>query len=204
MPCREIWEQPYLHQLFSPPSVLLLKGDDRELVERCRLGDRTAFAALATRYQRPIYNAAYRVLGNVEDAHDITQAVFVRVLERIDEYEPQYKFFSWIYRIAINESIDLLRHNRRQEPIDAHVDQPEPDGAGPESRLYDGQLSDRVQGALMSMKTEDRVVLTLRHFSECSYREMAEILKLEEKTVKSRLFEARQRLAVLLKDVIAN
>jgi RNA polymerase sigma-70 factor (ECF subfamily) len=182
----------------------LLKDDDRALVERCRLGDRTAFAALATRYQRPVYNAAYRVLGNVDDAHDVTQAVFVKVLERIDEYEPQYKFFSWIYRIAINESINLLRHNRRQEPIDDHVDLPEPDGADAESRLYDGQVSDRVQRAMMSMKTEDRVVLTLRHFSECSYREMAEILQLEEKTVKSRLFEARQRLAVLLKDMVTN
>jgi RNA polymerase sigma-70 factor (ECF subfamily) len=144
------------------------------------------------------------VLGNVEDANDITQVVFVRVLERLDEYDPQYKFFSWIYRIAINESINVLRRNGREQPIDPNVDLPEPDRADPESRLYDGQMSDRVQKALMSMKTEDRVVLTLRHFSECSYREMAEILKLEEKTVKSRLFEARQRLAALLKDVVTN
>lgn len=182
----------------------MLKDDDQELVQRCRMGDRAAFAVLAMRYQRPLYNAAYRVLGNVEDANDITQVVFVKVLERLDDYDPKYKFFSWIYRIAINESINVLRHNGREEPIDDDVDLPEQDGADPESRLYDGQMSDRVQRALMSMKTEDRVVLTLRHFSECSYREMAEILKLQEKTVKSRLFEARQRLVALLKDVATN
>ena len=181
-----------------------MKDDDQELVKRCRMGDRAAFAVLATRYQRPLYNAAYHVLGNVEDANDVTQVVFVRMLERLDEYDPRYKFFSWIYRIAINESINVLRRNGREEPIDDDVDLPEPDEADPESRLYGGQMADRVQKAMMSMKTEDRVVLTLRHFSECSYREMAEILKLEEKTVKSRLFEARRRLAALLKNVVTN
>jgi RNA polymerase sigma-70 factor (ECF subfamily) len=173
-------------------------------VELCRTGDRAAFGALATRYQRPLYNAAYRLLGNVEDARDITQLVFVRVLERLDEYDPQYRFFSWIYRIAVNESINMLRHKGREEPIDDELDMPGSDEADPESRLLDRQRSDHVQRALMNMKTEDRVVLTLRHFSEFSYRDMAEILKLEEKTVKSRLFEARQRLAALLKDVVTN
>jgi RNA polymerase sigma-70 factor (ECF subfamily) len=182
----------------------VLQDDDRELVERCRMGDRAAFAVLAARYQRPLYNAAFRVLGNVADAYDITQAVFVRALERIDDYDPQYKFFSWIYRITINESINLRRHNGRDEPTDDDVELSEPNGSDPESRVYEGQVSDHVQRALMSMKTEDRIVLTLRHFSECSYRQIAEILELEEKTVKSRLFEARQRLAVLLKDAVTN
>ena len=71
---------------------------------------------------------------------------------------------------------------------------------GPEFQLQDGQRSNRVQKALASMKTDDRVVLTLRHFSECSYQDMAKIINIDEKTVKSRLFEARQRLAALLKD----
>ena len=73
--------------------------------------------------------------------------------------------------------------------------------AGPEWQAYEAQLSRRVQKALMSMKADDRAVLTLRHFSECSYQEMSEILDLQEIKVKSRLFEARQRLRVLLKDL---
>ncbi len=178
----------------------MFKDDDQALVESCRRGDRTAFAALVRRYLRPLYNAAYRVLGNVDDANDITQGVFVKVLERLDEYDPEGKFFSWIYRIAINESINVLRSRGRDRPIDEALDRPAPDGAGPEFQLQADQRSNRVQKALSSMKTDDRLVLTLRHFSECSYQEMASILDLEEKTVKSRLFEARQRLAALLKD----
>jgi len=178
----------------------VFKDDDEALVESCRKGDRAAFDVLVRRYQRPVYNAAYRVLGNVDDANDITQGVFVKVLERLDEYDPRWKFFSWIYRITINESINVQRHRARDRPIDEAADFTAPDGADPEWQLQNGQRSTRVQKALMSMKADDRVVLTLRHFSECSYEEMARILDLEEKTVKSRLFEARQRLSTLLKD----
>jgi RNA polymerase sigma-70 factor (ECF subfamily) len=174
---------------------------DAVLVEGCRNGDRVAFATLVTRYQRPIYNAAYRILANTEDASEVTQVVFLRILERLDEYDPQYKFFSWIYRIAINEAIDVLRHNRREEPLDDEIDLPDTAGSGPEQHYRDRELSERIQRVLMSMKVEDRVVLTLRHFSDFSYREIAEILSTEEKTVKSRLFEARQRMSELVSDL---
>jgi RNA polymerase sigma-70 factor (ECF subfamily) len=182
----------------------VLKDDDQALVESCRNGDRAAFATLVTSYQRAIYNAAYRVLGNIEDANDITQVVFLRIAEHLHEYDPQYKFFSWIYRIAINESINLLRRNRREDQLDDEIELSGPDHASPEWQYGNGQLSDRVQRALMSMKSDHRVVLTLRHFSECSYQEIGQILGLEEKTVKSRLFEARQRLGELLKDLRTN
>jgi RNA polymerase sigma-70 factor, ECF subfamily len=174
---------------------------DQALVERCRNGDRGAFASLVIRYQRSIYNAAYRVLGNAEDASDIAQTVFLRVAERLDDYDSQYRFFSWIYRIAINESLNLLRREAREEPLDDGMDPPDAESAGPEARAAENEIARRVHRALMKMKGDDRAVLTLRHFSDCSYREIGEILELEEKTVKWRLFEARQRLRVLLKDL---
>jgi RNA polymerase sigma-70 factor, ECF subfamily len=180
---------------------LVDKERDQLLVERCRNGDQAAFTEIVVRYQRPIYNAAYRVLGNTEDASDIAQSVFLKVAERLDEYDPHYRFFSWIYRIAINESLNLLRHNGREEPLEEDEDVADAERAGPEWQAYEAQLSRRVQKALMSMKAEDRAVLTLRHFSECSYQEMSEILDLQEIKVKSRLFEARQRLRALLKDL---
>ncbi len=180
----------------------MAEDDDQALVESCKRGDRAAFAVLVTRYQRALFNAAYRLLGNAEDANDMTQVVFFRVLERLNAYDPRYKFFSWIYRIAINESVSLLREKRREEPIDDEFDPPDLVGADPESSLDDLQTTECVQRALMRMKQEDRIVLTLRHFSECTYREMADILSLEEKTVKSRLFEARQRLAGMLRGVV--
>ena len=174
---------------------------DQLLVERCRDGDRAAFTELVIRYQRPIYNAAYRVLGNAEDASDIAQGVFLKVAERLDDYDPRFRFFSWIYRIALNESLNLLRRNARVGPLDDELDTPAAESAGPESQASDAEISRRVQRALMSMRVDDRTVLTLRHFSECSYEEIGEILDLHEKKVKSRLFEARQRLRVLLKDL---
>jgi RNA polymerase sigma-70 factor, ECF subfamily len=177
------------------------EDDDRVLVERCRHGDREAFTALVVRYQRPIYNAAFWVLHKAEDASDISQIVFLKVAERLDDYDPKYKFFSWIYRIAVNESLNLLRRKDHEEALDEEMDLPGADSADPLWQLSAAERSKRVQSTLKSMATNDRVVLTLRHFSECSYQEMAQILELDEKTVKSRLFEARQRLRGLLKDL---
>jgi RNA polymerase sigma-70 factor, ECF subfamily len=177
---------------------------DQALLERYRNGDREAFSDLVVRYQRPIYNAAFWLTRRAEDASDITQTVFLRVAERLDEYDPKYKFFSWIYRIAVNESLNLLRSSRREEALDDAIDIPDGDDANPEWQVGEAQISRRIQNALMGMNTNDRTVLTLRHFSECSYQEIAQILDLDEKTVKSRLFEARHRLAVLLKDLRRN
>jgi RNA polymerase sigma-70 factor (ECF subfamily) len=177
---------------------------DRALVERFRAGDRAAFTELVVRYQRPVYNAAFWVLRKAEDASDVTQDVFLKVAERLDDYDPRYRFFSWIYRIAVNESLNLLRRNKREEALDEDIDLPAPDSANPERQLANVQLSRRIQVALMGMATTDRLVLTLRHFSELSYEEMGQVLDLDEKTVKSRLFEARQRLRHLLKDLRAD
>jgi len=177
------------------------RDHDQALLERIRQGDRAAFETLVVRYQGPIYNAAYRVLGRAEDAADIAQVVFLRIAEKLDDYDPQYKFFSWIYRIAVNESLNLLRRNGRDDPLGDDMDFPGPDSADPEWQAGEAQLARRVQAALMRMKADDRVVLTLRHFSECSYREIGVILAIDEKTVKSRLFEARGRLRGLLADL---
>ena len=181
------------------------RDPDETLAERCRRGERPALEAIVRRYQKPLYNAAFRVLGNADDASETTQTVFLRVWERIHEYDPQHRFFSWIYRIAVNESLNVLRRTRREEPIgDDDENLPAGDLADPAKRYDGAQLARRVQAALDGMKGEDRVVLTLRHFSECSYREIADILGIEEKTVKSRLFEARQRLRVLLEPTDGN
>jgi RNA polymerase sigma-70 factor (ECF subfamily) len=174
---------------------------DAVLVERCRTGDREAFATLVVRYQRPIYNAAWWVLRNAEDANDVAQSVFLKVAERLDDYDPQYRFFSWIYRIAVNESLSMLRRNGHEEPLDDEIDVAGPEGDDPERHASDAELSARIRSVVMGMATNDRTVLMLRHFSELSYLEIGQILDLDEKTVKSRLFEARQRLRSLLPDL---
>lgn len=174
---------------------------DEILVERYRHGDREAFTALVVRYQRPVYNAAWWVLRNADDASDVAQIVFMKVAERLDEFDPHYRFFSWIYRIAVNESLNLLRRNGREEPLDDEIDLPGPEGDDPEQQASEAQRHDRVRGAVMRMAVNDRTVLMLRHFSDLSYQEIAGVLDVDEKTVKSRLFEARQRLRSVLADL---
>jgi RNA polymerase sigma-70 factor, ECF subfamily len=180
------------------------EDNDLALVERCRRGDQSAFAELVHRYNRPLYNAAFRVLGHAEDASDVTQEVFLKIAERLDDYDPQYKFFSWIYRIAVNEAINVLRERQREVEMGEDDEYFAADDINPEVRLGNAQISRRIQHAMMTLKVDDRVVLVLRHFSEHSYREIADILGIEEKTVKSRLFEARGRLGTLLSDLRAS
>jgi len=166
---------------------------DQILIKRCQQGDRRALEELLEQYQRPVFNAAFRMLGNPEDASDITQSVFLKAFENLDRYNPKYKFFSWIYRIAINESINQINRGKREQVLD----ETQPSATrGPVEQTESDALSQRVQEALMALQEDYRVVIVLRHFSELSYREISEILHIPEITVKSRLYSARQ----LLKD----
>ena len=167
----------------------MVKSRDQTLVERCRKGDRQALEALIREYERPVYNAAYRILGNPDDAADATQAVFLKAFENLHRYDPNYRFFSWIYRIAINESINQRKRIREQQPLDGS--EPAVD-AGPDSQVETGDLEQGIQDGLMALNDDYRTVVVLRHFSDLSYRQISEILEIPEKTVKSRLYSARQ------------
>ena len=175
----------------------MVEDVDADLVRRCRNGDRGAFEVLLRRYERPVYNAALRMLRNPEDAKDVSQTVFLKAYEHLAEYDPKYRFYSWIYRIAINESLNGLNRRHRLEPVDEEATDERP---GPDQVLGDEQRSRYVQGALMYLKPEYRTVIVLKHFVGCSYHDMSEILQLPEKTVKSRLFTARQLLKEVLLD----
>jgi len=179
----------------------MLEDGDGILVQRCREGDRRAFEALVVRYEKPVFNAALRMLRNPDDARDVSQTVFLKVYEHLADYDPTYRFYSWIYRIAVNESINTLSRRRRHEPI---VGDEVDVSIGPEGNVHGQQVGRGIERALMTLKPDFRSVIVLRHFLECSYQDMAEILSLPEKTVKSRLFAARQLLAeALRKDGVA-
>ena len=172
--------------------------EDQAALAALRSGNRDAFIGLVERYQRPVYNAAFWVLRRPDDAADVVQTVFLRVIERLDEYDPKYRFFSWLYRIAVNEALDVLRRNRREAPLDDDIDIPDVPGGDPESILARVQESEHLRRCMLRLSTNDRIVLTLRHFSDLSYEEIARVLELDEKTVKSRIFEARKRLRALI------
>jgi hypothetical protein len=122
----------------SPTSVAVActseEDDDRLLVERYLSGDREAFTALVVRYQRAVYNAAFWILRKHEDANDISQTVFLKVAERAADYDPRYKFFSWIYRIAVNESLNLQRRHRHEDELDDDVESPATRAPAPSGR----------------------------------------------------------------------
>lgn len=173
------------------------KPDDTRLIEDCIKGDRRAFEALLIQYEKPVFNAAFRMLNNREDASDVTQTVFLKVFENFDSFDPSRRFFSWVYRITLNESINWLDKQRRLEPLHSDIAD---SSKGPAQEVSSAQLSSEVQAALMTIKADYRSVIVLKHFLGCSYMEIGEVLEIPEKTVKSRLFSARQ----LLKEALTN
>lgn len=168
---------------------------DAALVLQCRAGDRRAFDRLLARYERPIFNAAYRILNHREDATDVTQTAFLRAYEHFDRYDPGQRFFSWIYRIAVNEALDVSNGRRRNEPVPDEIASDQP---GPERNAQDEQLDAGLQDALMDLPVDYRTLIVLKHVQDCSYEEIGAILECPVKTVKSRLFTARQALREVL------
>jgi RNA polymerase sigma-70 factor (ECF subfamily) len=169
----------------------MTEESDGTLVKRCCEGDRGAFGVLVVRHEKAVYNAALRMLHDREEARDVAQTVFLKAYEHLGKYDPKFKFYSWIYRIALNESINALQRRRPLEALDLEA----PDrGPGPAEVLGELQDHDGLLRALMTLRTDQRAVIVLRHFLGCSYHDLSDILGVPEKTVKSRLFSARQLL----------
>jgi RNA polymerase sigma-70 factor (ECF subfamily) len=131
------------------------------------------------------------MLGNVDEAADVTQTAFMKLFENIGHFDSSFRLFSWIYRITLNEAINQLNRRKKFEPLE---EPPCPDRDELQESLAASQLSSHVQAVLMELQEDHRTVIVLRYFSECSYRQIGEILELPENTIKSRLFTARQQL----------
>jgi RNA polymerase sigma-70 factor (ECF subfamily) len=167
---------------------------DRLLVRHCLDGESAAASELVDRYQRRLFNVALRMLGNVEDAEDVTQTVFGNAFDALRSYDPRYRFFSWIYRMTVNESLNAIKRRKRLVTLDDGLDIPSAGTAADDAV----EVDDRVERALMDLKPDDRAVVVLKHFVSFSYEEIADVLEVPVKTVKSRLFTARERLRVVL------
>jgi RNA polymerase sigma-70 factor (ECF subfamily) len=172
-------------------------ADDVRCVARCLRGDATGFEPIVARYQRVMFAVALRMLGDYEDAKDVTQNAFIRAYEGLDTYDPERRFFSWLYRIVVNECLNFRRARRPTEPLQEAME--EPAEAGPLRQAENGERSVRIDAALVQLPEDQRMVVVLRHFADLSYAEIGDVLGVPEKTVKSRLFEARQRLGALLR-----
>lgn len=179
---------------FSGPPVYIQKGDEEgEVIARVLAGDTQAFAVLVDRYQKVVYNVALRFLQDGDEAEDVAQAVFVKVYERLSSYDHRLKFFSWLYRVTVNES---LNHLRQRRPTERVTDQVAMSNAQDEAEAAD--TARRIRDAIEELNPDHRSVILLRHYEGLGYDEIAEALAITEKKVKSRLFTARQTLRGLL------
>ena len=167
---------------------------DRALVRRFLEGQRDAAGALVDRYQQRLFNVALRMLGNVQDAEDVTQTVFLNAFLKLGTYDPRFRFFSWIYRMTVNESLNMIKRRKPTVTLDDAFEVQAP-GAAPDRAA---EAADQVGKALMGLKPDDRAVVVLSHFVSFSYQEIADVLEIPVRTVKSRLFTARERLRLAL------
>lgn len=169
---------------------------DHELVSGCLRGEDGCFDELVDRYEKPVYNLAYRVSGSTDDAEDITQSAFIKVYENLKTFDPHRKFFSWLYRIALNEALNFKRS--RREMSDG-VDAIPSEENGIHQDIEEREEQERIGKALFRLQEDLRAVIVLHYFSECSYHDISYILSIPERTVKSRLYEAREKLRRLLR-----
>lgn len=175
---------------------------DEDLVAAALAGDPAAFPQLVERWWRPVWRSVWRLVGQAEDAEDLTQEAFLRAYAALAHFDPQYRFGGWISRIASNLALNFRRRRGRESFAGATIDEadaffertPDDDGASPERQADDRELAARLWQAVEALPDDYRVVVVLRHVVELSYDEIAATLDLPMGTVKSRLARARRML----------
>lgn len=177
---------------------------DDELVRSVLAGDRERFGELVGRYQTRLVNYLYRIVRSLDDAHDLAQEVFIRVYQALDRYDSQYRFSTWLFRVAQNAAIDVLRKRRVQlVPISRREDssgEPAPDfdlpsdDPTPLAILEGTERASEVRKAIDALPWEYRELILLRHYGELAYEEIADLKGMPLGTVKNKLFRARQML----------
>src|SRR6266478_542249 len=182
-------------------------------VERARSGDSDAFRLLVEQHGRAIFRLAFRMTGNEEDAEDVVQETFLRAYKQLDKYEARSSFSTWLYRIASNYSLDLIRSRKRHEDKrergsaedERDILQSIPvDSPGPDRLLYGIQISDRVNAALNELSPQERTAFVLRHFEGQSIQEIGEALGTGTNATKHSIFRAVQKLRKSLEPMMGS
>ncbi len=172
--------------------------EDVVLVRRTLTGDQDAFTLLVEKYKDPVYNVAYRMLGNATEAEDVAQETFVRAYTQLRTYKDSHRFSTWLLSIASHLSIDQLRRRRFLAlPLEnvPFLEWIADLGAGPEQAAVQGETSDEMQRLLQQLPPKYRAVLVLRYWHDLSYEEIANVLHLTPALVKARLHRARELVA---------
>jgi RNA polymerase sigma-70 factor (ECF subfamily) len=173
-------------------------SEDVVFVRRTLAGDQDAFTALVEKYKDPVYNVAYRMLGNATEAEDVAQEAFVRAYTQLHTYKDSHRFSTWLLSIASHLAIDQLRRRRFLAlPLEnvPFLEWIADLGAGPEQSAVQNETSDEMQQLLQGLPPKYRAVLVLRYWHDFSYEEIASVLHLTPPLVKARLHRARELVA---------
>ena len=167
-----------------------------ELIRQAQAGDRYAFGALICCHRERVIGVVYRMCGDIHLAEDAAQEAFIRAWMHLPKYRPEAPFRSWLYRIAINAALDVLRRERKTVDIDEIPLMTSKDG--PEATMVQAEREEQIRQAVMALPDASRSVLVLREYEGLSYREIADVLGIPIGTVMSRLNYARNRLRAVL------
>ena len=179
-----------------------MNDEEQVWLERARQGDKAAFGRLIEAYQGPVYNLAYRMLGNRGEAEEAAQEAFIRAYTKLHTYDPQRKFSTWMLSIASNYCVDLLRKRRAlllslDQPLPPHPALMSDRADGPEAQTVDSERETMVQALLEELSEDYRQAVVLRYWYDLSYEEIADVMDTTVSAIKSRLFRARRQLAEL-------
>lgn len=181
--------------------------DEKKLIKQSISGDIQSFETLINRYQKMAYNVAYRILGNEEDAKDMTQEALIKVFRNLKSFRMDSSFSTWLYRIVMNTCKDHLRKNKvKVISMDQSYDvgdgevqmEFEDDGLKPDEELVAKETQKEVQEALMEVSEKNRVVVVLRDIKGFSYSEISDIVNIPIGTIKSRISRGRHELKTII------
>jgi RNA polymerase sigma-70 factor (ECF subfamily) len=190
-----------------------MEDSDSVAVARVRAGDGDAYRVLVDRHSRSVFRLAYRMTGNEQDSEDVVQETFLRAYKQLHRWEARSSFGTWLYRIAANYSLDLMRRRKRHGEVTMNDAGPDDDAlemaqalpstdAGPERLLFSNRVQACVSGALNELSQQERTAFVLRHFEGQSIDEISVALGLSGNAAKHSIFRAVQKLRRALEPLV--
>jgi RNA polymerase sigma-70 factor (ECF subfamily) len=190
-----------------------MQDADAALIDRAKRGDTDAFRLLLERHSRNVFALAFRMTGNEFDAEDVVQETFLRAFRQLENYESRASFGTWVYRIASNYALDLIRSRRRhesrvgalaEEDTRGLLDSVASNDPQPDRLLYGAQVRVRIQGALAELSDQERTAFLMRHFHGMSIDEIGAVLGTATSATKNSIFRAVRKLRDALEPVVSS
>jgi RNA polymerase sigma-70 factor (ECF subfamily) len=186
---------------------MLVESDD-SLVQRAQVGDREAFRLLVERHSRSVFRLAFRLTGNESDADEVVQESFIKAFKQLARFEARSTFSTWLYRIASNCAVDLLRTRRSHEPIESESGEPTTASmdlarsADQDRMVMSGQIQSRIRAAMVGLTAREREAFVLRHVEGLSIEEISDQMNLKINATKHSIFRAVRKMRLALAEFV--